>query len=265
MVTPDGIPAIIDKELFERVQKRMEANKKAPARSKAAEEYLLTTKLFCGDCGRLMAGESGKGCKGVIYHYYKCSGAKRRLGCKKKPIKKHWIEESVVRLTVTKVLTDEAIDQIADAIVIMQDQEDTVTPVLKQQLRECEASIRNVMKAIQQGIITEATKECLEGLEAQRECLKTNILQVQMERRKFTKEEIVIWISKYKYGNINDSDYRKEIIDTFVNSVYVYEDKIVLTYNYKDGSQTLTLQEIESALSSHLTSLCPPRKRNPNS
>ena len=259
VVTPDGIPAIIDKELFERVQKRMEANKKAPARSKAAEEYLLTTKLFCGDCGRLMAGESGKGCKGVVYHYYKCSGAKRRLGCKKKPIKKHWIEEAVVRLTVSKVLTDEAIDQIADAIVIMQDQEDTVTPVLKQQLRECEASIRNVMKAIQQGIITEATKECLEGLEAQRECLKTNILQVQMERRKFTKEEIVVWISKYKYGNINDSDYRKEIIDTFVNSVYVYEDKIVLTYNYKDGSQTLTLQEIESALSSHLTSLCPPK------
>ena len=81
-----------------------------------------------------------------------------------------------------------------------------------------------------------------------------------MERRKFTKEEIVFWISKYKYGNINDSDYRKEIIDTFVNSVYVYEDKIVLTYNYKDGSQTLTLQEIESALSSHLTSLCPPNK-----
>ena len=262
VVTPDGIPAIISKELFERVQKRMESNKKAPARSKAAEEYLLTTKLFCGDCGRLMAGESGKGCKGVIYHYYKCSGAKRRLGCKKKPIKKHWIEEAVVRLTVTKVLTDEAIDQIADAIVIMQDQEDTVTPVLKQQLRECEASIRNVMKAIQQGIITEATKECLEGLEAQRECLKTNILQVQMERRKFTKEEIVIWISKYKYGNINDSDYRKEIIDTFVNSVYVYEDKIVLTYNYKDGSQTLTLQEIESALSSHLTSLCPPKRNH---
>ena len=83
-----------------------------------------------------------------------------------------------------------------------------------------------------------------------------------MERRKFTKEEIVVWISKYKYGNINDSDYRKEIIDTFVNSVYVYEDKIVLTYNYKDGSQTLTLQEIESVLSSNLTSLCPPKRNH---
>ena len=85
--------------------------------------------------------------------------------------------------------------------------------------------------------------------------------ELQLERRKFTKEEIVEWISKYKYGNINDLDYRKEIIDTFVNSVFVYDDKLVLTYNYKDGSQTLTLQEIESALSSNLTSMCPPNMR----
>ena len=259
VVTPDGIPAIIDKELFERVQMRMAANKKAPARAKAEEEYLLTTKLYCGDCGRLMAGESGKGCKGIVYHYYKCSGAKRRLGCKKKAIKKHWIEETVVRLTVTKVLTDEAIDRIADAILVMQEQGDTMTPVLKQQLQQCEAEIRNVMKAIRQGIITETTKECLEDLETQRDSLKASILQLQLERRKFTKEEIVDWISKYKYGNINDLDYRKEIIDTFVNSVFVYDDKLVLTYNYKDGTETLTLQEIESVLSSNLTSMCPPK------
>ena len=62
------------------------------------------------------------------------------------------------------------------------------------------------------------------------------------------------------YSNINDLDYRKEIIDTFVNSVFVYDDKQVLTYNYKDGTETLTLQEIESVLSSNLTSMCPPKK-----
>ena len=214
--------------------------------------------MYCGDCGRLMAGESGKGCKGVIYHYYKCSGTKRRLGCKIKALRKYWIEETVVRLTITKVLTDEAIDRIADAILVMQEQGDTMTPVLKQQMQQCETEIRNVMKAIRQGILTETTKECLEELENHRDSLKTSILQLLLERRKFTKEEIVDWISKYKYGNIDDPDYRKEIIDTFVNSVVVYDDKLVLTYNYKDGSETLTLQEIESALSSNLAGMCPP-------
>lgn len=241
----------------------MAANKKAPARAKAEEEYLLTTKLYCGECGRLMAGESGKGCKGVVYHYYKCSGAKRKLGCKKKAIRKDWIEDVVVKFTVTHVLTDIAIDRIADAIVVMQEQEDTMTPVLKQQLQQCETEIRNVMKAIRQGIITETTKECLEELETQRDSLKASIAQLALERRKFTKEEIVEWISRYKDGNINDPDYRREIIDTFVNSVYVYDDKLLLTYNYRDGSQALTLQEIEAALSSDLTSMCPPKKNRP--
>ena len=258
VVTPGGIPALIEKDLFERVQMRMTANKRAPARAKANEEYLLTTKLFCGDCGRLMAGESGRGHKGVVYQYYKCGGAKRKLGCKKKAVGKHWIEDVVVKLTVSQVLTDTAIDRIADAIVVMQEQEDTVTPVLKQQLQQCEAEIRNVMKAIRQGIITDTTKECLEDLESQRESLRGSIAQLQLERRKFSKEENVDWISRYRDGNINDPEYRREIIDAFVNSVYVYDDKLILTYNYKDGSQTLTLQEVEAALSSDLTGMCPP-------
>ena len=54
----------------------------------------------------------------------------------------------VVKHTATQVLTDAVISRIADAIVIMQEQENTVTPVLKQQLRQCETEIRNVMKAI---------------------------------------------------------------------------------------------------------------------
>ena len=194
-----------------------------------------------------------------MYHYYKCSGAKRKLGCKRKAIKKHWIEDAVVKLTISQVLTDTAIDRIADAIVVMQEQEDTVTPVLKQQLQQCETEMRNVTKAIRLGITTDTTKECLEDLETQRESLKESIAQLQLERRSFSKEEIVEWISKYKNGNTNDPDYRKEIIDTFVNSVYVYDDKLILTYNYKDDSQTLTLQEINAALSSDLTGICPPK------
>ena len=66
----------------------------------------------------------------------------------KKAIQKNWIEDVVVKYTATQVLTDAVISRIADAIVIMQEQENTVTPVLKQQLRQCETEIRNVMKAI---------------------------------------------------------------------------------------------------------------------
>ena len=56
----------------------------------------------------------------------------------------------------------------------MQEQEDTMTPVLKQQ--QCETEIRNVMKAIRQGIITETTKEFLEELETQRDSDRKSVV-----------------------------------------------------------------------------------------
>ena len=65
IVVPDGIPAIVPKELFDRVQEKMAKNKKSPARHKAEDDYLLTTKLFCGYCGAYLCGESGTSRTGV--------------------------------------------------------------------------------------------------------------------------------------------------------------------------------------------------------
>ena len=59
MVQPNAIPALVSQELFDRVQEKLVKNKKAPARHKAEDTYLLTTKLYCGKCGALMFGESG--------------------------------------------------------------------------------------------------------------------------------------------------------------------------------------------------------------
>ena len=43
---------------------------------------------------------------------------------------------------------------------------------------------------------------------------------------------------------------RQRLIDTFVNAIYLYDDKIVLITNYKDGTKTVTLEQVEEALSS---------------
>lgn len=50
----DAIPQIIDNELFEEVQKLLEKNKHSRSRLKTKTEYILTTKLFCGNCKAMM-------------------------------------------------------------------------------------------------------------------------------------------------------------------------------------------------------------------
>ena len=67
----DAIPAIIDPECFDAVQRRCEIHRQAPAHNKADVHYLLTTKLFCGKCGTMMAGESGRSHTGTVHCYYK--------------------------------------------------------------------------------------------------------------------------------------------------------------------------------------------------
>ncbi len=111
IVVPDGIPAIVPMDLFERVQEKMAKNKKAPARHKAEDDYLLTTKLFCGYCGAYLCGESGTSRTGLVHHYYKCvSVKKKRKECHKKPVKKVWIEDLVVKETMDMLNDDKAIE-----------------------------------------------------------------------------------------------------------------------------------------------------------
>ena len=101
-------------------------------------------------------------------------------------------------------------------------------------------------------------------LQAQRESLKVSILQAELEKPKYTKEQIVSWINRFKYGNVDDIEYQRQIIDTFINAIYVYDDKLVFTYNYKDGSATITPEEIEEAFGSDLTQVAPPNISHPS-
>ena len=255
MIIPGGVPALVEKDVFERVQRRMEANKKSPGRAKAKEEYLLSGKVFCGTCGGHMVGECGKSRNGTFYYYYKCINAKHGHTCKRKALKRDWLERAVVVETVTKVLTDEVIDRVADAIIAIQGQENPMIPSIKEQLRVCDKGLKNLLKAIEAGIFTPTTKERMEELERQKDELNISLIRAQMAQPVFTKEEIIKWISRFKYGNINDKAYQREMIDTFLNSVY--DDKIVFTYNFRDHAETVTLDEIEYVFCSDVND-CPP-------
>ncbi|CZT55649.1 recombinase family protein [Solibaculum mannosilyticum] len=260
VIIPDGVPRIISEDLFYRVQERLAKNKHAPARTKSEEGFLLTTKLFCGECRHMMVGESGTSHTGKTYFYYKCAAAKRRKGCKKKAVQKDWIEKVVVFYTVNYVLRDSEIDRIANRLVALQNQEDLLLPVLRRQLTETEKALDNLVNAIQQGLLTSTTKKRLDELEAQKENIETSIMEAELQHPKYTKEQIVFYINQFKYGDVNSKDYQQRIIDIFVNSVYLFDDKIVFTYNYKDGTETISFMEMEASLGSDLVSECPPSK-----
>ena len=183
--------------------------------------------------------------------------------CDKKAVRKDWIERVVVRLTMQRVMDEEKINRLIDAILVMQEQEDITPPALHSQLAETESSIGNILKAIEQGIFTPSTKQRLDELEARKEEILVNIQTAELQKPKLTREQMTAWFEQFRHGDPANRDFQKRLIDTFVNAVYVFDDKLVLTYSYQHGAQTISLEEIESALSSDFDGATPPIKNDP--
>lgn len=254
IVVSDGIPAIVSKDLFERVQQKLAKNKKAPARHKAEDDYLLTTKLFCGYCGAYLCGESGTSRSGRVHHYYKCvSVKKKRKVCHKKPVKKDWIEDLVVGKTMEMIMDDNTINAIISMLMDMQDRENVNLPLYEQQLRETNTAIQNLLNAIQQGILTKSTKNRLEELEAAKENLEVKIACEKLAKPKISAEFIFSWIHQFRKLDIRQKQHRQTLIDTFINAIYLYDDKIVITFNYKNGTEIVSFDTLQTVMydSSH--------------
>ena len=243
-VVPDGIPAIISEELFDKVQARMARTKKAPSQHKADDEYILTTKLRCGKCKCLMIGESGRSkTRGVKHRYYKCVSVKYHKGCDKKTVRKEWIEDLVIDQIKKLIFDDELIGKLADQLIEELSKESTILPSLKKQLADTEKGIINMVNAIQSGIVTVSTKERLEELEKQRETLKYSILKEESERPTIDRDMFVAWLTHFRDCNTSDTNQRQRLVDLFVNVIYLYDDHLDLFLNFRENAETIPIDD----------------------
>ena len=254
----NAIPPIIPKDLFDSVQKRMKTNHDASAKYKAPDEYILTTKIFCGKCGRVMVGESGTSANQKIYRYYKCAGAKRFKDCDKKPVKKEFIEDIVIAQISKRLMDDKFISELIDAVMESLAQENTVIPMMKNQYAGVEKSINNLLNAIEQGIITLSTKQRLQDLENQKSELYAQICKEELAKPTLTRGDIQEWFNYLRSLNFNKKEHRIKLVDCFLNAVFVYDDKLVFSFNYKEDLKTVTFDEVSnldfcSDLSSNLS------------
>lgn len=248
---PGGIPRIISDELFTKVTEIMNKNKKAPARARAKVEYLLTTKLFCGHCKEMMTGFSGTGKMGKVYRYYECKGAKKKL-CRKKKVSKDYIENLVIS-ECRKLLTNENINKIAKEVIAIAEAEKDTTNLkfLKKQLSENERKHKNTLNVIMECDIESVRKSLYEQipiLESENVELKKQIALEERIFPKLTFTEVKFFLTQMKKGKADDIQNRKNLIDMFINRIYLYDDKITLVLNSGDNPITindLLLSELE--------------------
>lgn len=265
VIVPDSIPAIIDKQLFHKVQSMLKHNASAKAKTKARENYLLTTKLFCGHCGASMVGECGTSRSGKTHHYYKCSNRKQKGNCKKATEKKNNLERSIVIYVINHILLDEKINLITNRLMelIEKDFNDTsYITGLQNELSDIQKKLKNITNAIEQGIITTTTKSRLQELESAYSKIERKIAREEIKKPFLTKDQIRYWLSSFKNGDVNDIEFCRKVIDIFVNSVFVYDlddgdSKNVISFNIP-GHNTISIRR------SDIAGFAPPNTVNPN-
>lgn len=243
-----GIPAIITKEQFERVQVKLKHSTKPHARNNVL--FLLTGKLFCGHCGGAMVGDSGTSKSGVTHFYYSCSSHKRLpSSCKKKSVRKDDIESRVVNFLLDVVLTDSMIDRLATAILLEQQKDESASVIssLESELRSTRRRIDNLNRAIADGIYTSSTKDMLLNLEANAQSLSDSIAAARFAASSLiTKEQLVFWMSRFRSIDRADFASASRLIDTFVNSIYLFDDRLSIYINTVAEEQTLSFSDLQS-------------------
>lgn len=108
------------------------------------------------------------------------------------------------------LMQDDVIEDIANIVLRVANSENTSIILLKQQLSETEKAIANLMNAIEQGIITTATKARMIELEATKEELELKIIQEEMKRPPLTKEGLIFWLQSFSSIEVTKRNNSKD-------------------------------------------------------
>lgn len=245
IVIENGIPPIIDKELYERVQELLKKNYSSRARGTAKANYILSGKLYCGHCGERMTGISGTSKSGKKHYYYKCSTRIENHSCDKETERKEWLEDVVIETTVKQVLTDDNIELIATKVIelLEADAADTSdVTYYESELKETRKQIKNIVDMIANGVANKSIADKLTELENYERDILTNLEFAKIKKPTLTKEQIIFWLESFRKGDMDDIEYKKRIVNTLIHSVYVYDTdgdkrKIVLNFNTSANNQ----------------------------
>ena len=104
-----------------------------------------------------------------------------------------------------------------------------------------------MLNAIQMGIINQSTKQRLDELEERKKDIELRIIQEEIKKPILSREDVTFWICRFRKLDVDKLDERRRLIDSFVNSVTIFDDHILITFNYRDGETRLDFSDIESS------------------
>lgn len=219
-------PSIVPRDLFEKVRKIIEANLIGSNSKKTV--YLFRNKLKCGYCGKPISAETGTARKGDVRHYYKCNGKKYAKTCNKSIVRQDVLEPLIMDGIKRQLKDKEVMDSLVKQLLLAQEMQTSEKSVLKMLSNEkagVEKALDNLIRAIEQGILTPTTGKRLKELEEQKSRLEKQIL---IEQNKIAVQLTEKDIRAFYESAIDLNP--QAIINNLVQEIILYDDKVIIKF-----------------------------------
>lgn len=248
---PGEIPAIVSRDTWDKAQLRLKEHHHSP-RLRCESGYLLAGKLFCGECGSAMPGDSGKSKTGRIYYWYTCRNKKFYNSCDNPRANKHELEDSVINALLDWMQNEDNIQHAVNDVLAYQEEalrNNTVLHSLKLQLQDSEKRLNNLLRAVEMGVITETTNKRIVELEETIRHINSSIDKESLCTPSLTADQIYFLFDKMRTADPENNEVRQRLVNTLLRKAYVYKDgTVVLILNTGSDSNgdKLTLDNINN-------------------
>lgn len=252
--TPGGMPQIVSSELFHKAQAIIQSNADSPARGKAKVRYILTGKLFCGECESGWVGISGKTRGETAYHYYKCLSNIQHKGCIVKAVPKDKLELSVIN-GLRNALTEEVVFDVAEKVMKLIETEKKKLNLerLKTKLEQNKNKLDKVTDLLIDGkgdsdMLSDKAKSLRCEIDEQQN-------QISLEDGIFynvTERQVFDFLWSIRCSDINDVADKQRFINTYVYKIYIYPDGKLMVispisgFDYRPNGLKLSLSDFKS-------------------
>ena len=221
-------PPIITRELYDKAQLSIKKNRYG--RNSSKTNYILKGRIRCGYCGHTICSECATNRQGEVLHYYKCRGRKRyKTDCPNETIRKEFLEEIIITKIIDELKKPRNLNHIVQNVLELQDnviENNLKLKFLERDKKHKESQIKNIMKAVEMGVVTKSTALRLQELEKQVEEVNAAILIEQnTQSQRVSREEII----KFYAEALKQEPML--LINYLIKEIKLFNDKVEINLN----------------------------------
>ena len=69
-----------------------------------------------------------------------------------------------------------------------------------------------------------------------------------MKHPELAKDQILQWLQQIKNLDLDDLRVQRQVVDCFVNTIYLFDDNLIVNFNFVDETRQVTLREAQDVL-----------------